>query len=39
MCCGVTHLLLEGNVGEGMVVEVVAFGGEQIDEHADSAVI
>ena len=39
MCSGVTHLLLEGDVGEGMVVEVVAFGGEQINEHADSAVI
>lgn len=39
MCCGVTHLLLEGDVGEGMVVEVVAFGGEQINKHADGAVI
>lgn len=39
MCFDVTHLLLEGNFGEGMVVEVVAFGGEQINEHADSAVI
>lgn len=39
VCSGVTHLLLEGDVGEGMVVEVVAFGGEQINERADSAVI
>lgn len=36
---GATHLLLEGNVGEGMVVEAVAFGGEQIYKCADSAVI
>ena len=34
----VTHLLLEGNVGEGMVVEIVAFGHEQINKCADSAV-
>lgn len=39
MCSGVTHLLLEGDVGEGMVVEVVAFGGQQINERADSAVV
>lgn len=39
MYFGATHLLLEGNVGEGVVVEVVAFGGEQIHKCADSAVI
>lgn len=36
---GATHLLLEGNVGEGVVVEAVAFGGEQIHKCADSTVI
>lgn len=39
MYFGATHLLLEGNVGEGVVVEAVAFGGEQIHKYADSAVI
>lgn len=39
MCSGITHLLLEGDVGEGMVVEVVAFGGEQINKHGDGTVI
>lgn len=36
---GATHLLLEGNLGEGVVVEAVAFGGEQIHKCADSTVI
>lgn len=39
MCSDVTHLLLEGNIWEGMVVEVVPSGGEQINEHAGSTVI
>lgn len=39
MCSGITHLLPEGDVGEGMVIEVVAFGGEQINKCCDGAVI
>lgn len=39
MCSAVTHLFLEGNIGEGVVVEVIAFGGKQINKHADSTVI
>lgn len=39
MYFGATHLLLEGDVGEGVVVEAVAFGGEQIHKCADSTVI
>lgn len=36
---GVTHLFLEGNTGEGTVVEVVALCDEQIDKCAGSTVI
>lgn len=36
---GGTHLLLEGDAGEGAAVEVVALGGEQVNERADGAVV